>query len=226
MGPVAEVDHSASRSPTPPLSNALVTLPNMITLSRIAATPLLSYLITHDCPKLAAGGFVLAGISDFADGWIAKRYNRASLWGSFLDPLADKILIGTLAITLAYQGVFPIWSAVVVVGRDALLVIGTGVIRFKSMEPGKRSVRSFLDVSSMPTHEIRPSSISKINTAMQLFWVTMGMTNIATGVPGPQAITALSFGIVTTTIVTGVDYLVNRREALHRMLLPKRSRTR
>jgi cardiolipin synthase len=68
---------------------------------------------------------MVAGATDFADGFIAKRFGTASLLGSFLDPMADKFLVGTLALTMAYKGIVPAWVVGVVVARDVLLISGT-----------------------------------------------------------------------------------------------------
>lgn len=75
---------------------------------------------------------MVAGVSDFADGFIAKRFGSASLLGSFLDPIADKLMVGTVAVTMAYQGIVPASIVGVVVARDLVLISGTLFVVFMS----------------------------------------------------------------------------------------------
>ena len=74
-----------------PIMDEIRTIPNAITLSRLAATPFLAYLILDQQYKLAFGGLVVFGFSDWLDGYIARNYNQTSVLGTFLDPFADKV---------------------------------------------------------------------------------------------------------------------------------------
>jgi len=128
-------------------------LPNGLTLFRLLAGPcILGFLCT--CPPLfrpAALLFVLAGISDFLDGFLARRLGQETALGAWLDPLADKVLLVGLFFALGWQGVFPPWLITLVIGRDAAIVLGVFWLRRQ-----KRKV------------PVRPTAISKINTAFQM----------------------------------------------------------
>ena len=78
--------------------------------------------------------FTFAGLSDLADGWIARTWkSQASKLGSFLDPVADKLLVGTLFLSLAWVGLIPVPLTYLVIGRDVALVIGASYVRYRSI---------------------------------------------------------------------------------------------
>ncbi len=107
-----------------------VNLPNALSLLRIfLVTPFLIAVIYRQFP-LALIIFVVAGISDFLDGYLARRWKQQSLLGTFLDPLGDKLLITVAFISLCLQGLLPPWLAVTVVAKDLYTVIGAGVLHF------------------------------------------------------------------------------------------------
>jgi cardiolipin synthase (CMP-forming) len=85
----------------------IYTIPNILTFSRLLATPIIAYLILHDFPYLATSLLFYAGLTDLVDGWIARRYNLQSVVGTVIDPMADKFLMVTLTGALAYTGAMP-----------------------------------------------------------------------------------------------------------------------
>ena len=105
------------------------TIPNAITMTRIACSPAISWLILDAQYEAAALGVCLAGASDWVDGFIAKNFNQTSTLGTFIDPLADKILVGCVAVPLVMQGALPTWVVGIMVGRDALLISGVLWVR-------------------------------------------------------------------------------------------------
>ena len=108
--------------------------------------------------------FVLAGLSDAADGLIARHFDMKTELGAYLDPIADKTLLVSSFITLSIIGKVPAWLTIAVVFRD-LLIVGAVILCWVLEKP-------------MP---IRPLMISKINTAMQLLFITMILGNHAYG---------------------------------------------
>jgi cardiolipin synthase len=104
-----------------------LSLPNLITGSRIACSPLLGCLIVNEQYTAALCGCALAAASDVADGYIARRWGMETVLGSYLDPLADKVFIGSTCVSLAAVGALDGRLAALIVARDALLVAGTGV---------------------------------------------------------------------------------------------------
>jgi CDP-diacylglycerol--glycerol-3-phosphate 3-phosphatidyltransferase len=105
----------------------LALLPNALTVLRLALIPLFValYLSAGDGSSWAAGWvFLVAGVTDQVDGFLARRWHVESQFGRLADPLADRLMIDAAAILLALEGKLPWWAAAIVVGRDALLVGG------------------------------------------------------------------------------------------------------
>ncbi|KFY83595.1 hypothetical protein V498_07946, partial [Pseudogymnoascus sp. VKM F-4517 (FW-2822)] len=85
----------------------IYTVPNFLTLTRLIAAPVVGYLVLNDAHAWALGLFAYAGITDLVDGWIARKWNLQTVVGTIIDPLADKILMTVLTVTLAMQGMLP-----------------------------------------------------------------------------------------------------------------------
>lgn len=86
------------------LFESIYTIPNALTLSRIAISPVIGYLIVNHSFTLGLSLLVIAGLTDALDGWIARRFKMSSALGSVLDPMADKILMTTLVVSLTNAG--------------------------------------------------------------------------------------------------------------------------
>ena len=105
-------------------------LPNLLSLLRIFMVAPFLIAVIYDRHGLALGIFVLAGFTDFLDGYLARRLDQKSVLGTFLDPLGDKLL-GTVAfIALSVQGLLPAWLAVIVVAKDVYVALGAGILHF------------------------------------------------------------------------------------------------
>jgi len=107
------------------------TPPNVLSLSRIAAVPFI-YLSFAGDARLALYGLVgWAFLTDAADGYLARRYRWASRWGLVLDPLADKILVGSLSVFLVLFREFPLWAAALIIARDLSILIAGAYLYLK-----------------------------------------------------------------------------------------------
>ena len=159
--------------------------PNVITVARIAATPLLSYWIVSGQHDLAFYGCIIAAASDYVDGYLAKNYNMATVLGGYLDPMADKIFINVLAVSLCYTGILPTPLVGLWLGRDVLLVVGAA-----------RHVRSHSKNSAMAYDpvvtplKVNPTNLSKANTAFQFITLGVGIVYPLYSVP-PELLTGL-----------------------------------
>jgi cardiolipin synthase len=128
-----------------------VTIPNIITLMRFFLVPVVVFTMLSDRMGWAFIGFLIAGISDAVDGFIARHFNQRSKLGAYLDPVADKLLLVSVFVVLGFMGSLPLWLVVAAVSRDALIV---GAVL----------------ISSLMGHpvDIRPVFLSKANTAVQI----------------------------------------------------------
>jgi cardiolipin synthase len=112
-----------------PNSRASLTIPNLITLARILLTPLFIILLIQGCYRKALLVFLLAGLSDMADGLLARRLHQKSPLGAYLDPLADKLLMSSTFVTLSIAHLIPAWLTVVVLSRDVTVGLGVVILR-------------------------------------------------------------------------------------------------
>jgi cardiolipin synthase (CMP-forming) len=109
------------------VSSRVFTLANLVSVVRLMAIPVFLYLVIRDLLVPAFILLVVAVLTDFVDGLIARRMNQITRLGQFLDPFADRLFIAATVIALAIQDVVPWWFVIAVMARDALLGIG-GVV--------------------------------------------------------------------------------------------------
>ncbi|AAW46918.2 cardiolipin synthase, putative [Cryptococcus deneoformans JEC21] len=181
------------------------TIPNALTLARLLACPVLGYMIVQGDYAWATSILFASGVTDWLDGWLARRYNSFSVLGSILDPAADKALMTTLVGTLAWAGLLPVPLAILIVGRDVALSISAFYFRFISL-PKPRTLRRYFDFS-IPSAQVTPTKISKINTLLQL--MLMGMTTISPllSISLALPLQALQWTVAGTTIWSGLSYI-------------------
>ncbi|KTD19736.1 CDP-alcohol phosphatidyltransferase family protein [Legionella londiniensis] len=166
-------------------------IPNILTISRLVLiVPFLIFLYQKEYAQ-AFYIFFLAGLTDALDGWIARRFNCQSALGSFIDPLADKVLIAVSFISLALIGKLPWWLVILVFLRD--ITISLGVIAWYSL------IR--LKITFNPTR------LSKLNTLLQLLLVTICLFEIAFFSFFPYFVTVLIWLTALTTAGSYVDYV-------------------
>jgi cardiolipin synthase len=126
-------------------------LPNLITIARIFSVPVMIWLIVTGNLFSAFFLFVVAGLSDALDGFLARRFHWQTELGAYLDPIADKTMLTSVYAALAFHGHIPIWLGILVVSRD-FLIVGAVVLAWLLDRP----------------LEIRPMLIGKINTGLQI----------------------------------------------------------
>src|SRR5919106_5538182 len=113
----------AATEPTPGAPDRrLLTVPNVLSLLRLATVPVFVYLFVTDRTEAAVILFAAGAFTDFFDGYIARRTGSVTEFGKLLDPLADRILILALAISLVADGALPLWLAIAVIARDVIVL--------------------------------------------------------------------------------------------------------
>jgi cardiolipin synthase (CMP-forming) len=169
-----------------------MTIPNFITIFRFLLVPLVLYCIFNGQMTLALAGFVLAGISDGVDGFIARRFNQYSELGAYLDPIADKLLLVTIFGVFGYLGQLPLWLVYLVISRDAMIV-GAVVLSTIMGNPVK----------------MRPLMVSKANTAMQIVLAAFVLANLAFSLNYPLLQQYLIWLVALLTALSAAAYLVS-----------------
>lgn len=187
----------------------MFTIPNVLCVTRIVMSPYLGYVILQESYHLAMGLLVFAGVTDLLDGWIARNWKgQSTKMGSFLDPMADKVLIATLFISLTWQNLIPLPLTLLIVGRDAALVISGFVIRYMSLPP-PRTLSRYFDVTHA-TAQLAPTFISKVNTGIQLLLVGTALGSPVFGYVDHPAMQTLCVLTAVSTVVSAVSYLVSK----------------
>ncbi|KAJ3286239.1 hypothetical protein HDU79_006622 [Rhizoclosmatium sp. JEL0117] len=187
----------------------IYTIPNAITLARICASPVIGYYISAHQYPLALSLLAVAAVSDGLDGFIARRFNMKTHFGTVLDPAADKILMTVLTISLCDAGLLSFPLAALIIGRDVGLVLGTMVYRYTTL-PAPKTWSRYWDVS-LPSAEVHPPLISKANTLLQLVLMYGSLAAPVYGVPIDHvALELLRASVVGTTIASGTMYLFDR----------------
>jgi cardiolipin synthase (CMP-forming) len=166
-----------------------MTIPNLITASRIILAPVFVIYLLNDRLNSALIVFLICMISDGVDGMVARLFNQKSRLGAYLDPLADKILLVTAFVLLGVRGYLPSWLTVTAIARDVMILLGVLVFHLNRLEL-----------------RVRPSAVSKINTCFQ--FITLSVVLLKGYVLLPFAIyEALYYATAALTITSGLHYM-------------------
>ena len=168
-----------------------MTVANMITILRFLLVPAVVYWLLGGQWDLAFAGFLVAGISDGVDGFVARHFNQRSELGAYLDPMADKLLLVSVFVVLGLMSELPLWLVIVAVSRDALII---GAVLLST-------------VMGNPV-EMKPLMVSKANTATQIVLAGVVLAELAFGVEfGPlRAVLIVASGLLT--VASAAAYLV------------------
>ena len=172
-------------------------LPNLITIARLLLVPPAGWLLWQENYGLALVVIAVAGLSDFIDGELARRYDWRSRFGELADPLADKLLVSVVFVVLVLQQHIPIWLVAVVVLRDVVILGGAAAYRllFRAIE-------------------ISPTFVSKANTAVQVT-LPIGVLVTLLDIPTLSGLVATVvdpwlFGVAAGfAIWSGLDYVIS-----------------
>lgn len=173
-------------------------LANWLTLLRILLVPVFVMLLVYRRPGAALVVFATAAFTDLLDGYVARRRGHESRLGAFLDPLADKLLLVASFATLTYLKVLPAWIMIVVVSRDAILMLGALLVH---MIGGRIYPR--------------PSLAGKLATFFQILTVLAGLLTRYFDWRQPVALKTVIWIAAAFTVVSGLQYIVQGMRYLH-----------
>jgi cardiolipin synthase len=166
-----------------------MTIPNLITASRIILAPVFVIYLINDRLSSALVVFLICMISDGVDGMVARLFNQKSRLGAYLDPLADKILLVTAFILLGVRGYLPSWLTVTAIARDVMILLGVLVFHLNRLEL-----------------RVRPSAVSKINTCFQFITLSVVLFKGYVLLP-PAVYETLYYATAALTITSGLHYM-------------------
>lgn len=167
-----------------------LSVPNLITIFRIFTVPLIVWLIISGQYLIAFIMFVVAGMSDGVDGFIAKRFNQTTELGAYLDPIADKLLLVSIYVSLGFRGILPPWLVILVVSRD-ILIVGALVLSWLMDRP-------------VP---ITPLMVSKANTTVQIVLAALVLGGLGFGLDLPRLVDLMSILVAVLTVLSAAAYL-------------------
>jgi cardiolipin synthase len=170
-------------------------IPNILTLLRIIMVPIIIILLLQASFLKALIIFVIAGITDGLDGFLARVLNQKTAVGAYLDPLADKALILSSFITLSVLGMIPSWLTVIVISRDCMILVGI----------------SILALMGVP-FDIKPAFVSKVTTTFQLLIIFLALVSKSIYIgfaPQSYHLDDAFYGTTALlTIASGLNYIV------------------
>lgn len=165
-------------------------IPNLITVLRILLVAPVVYAMLSQRFSLALLLFIAAGVSDAVDGFLAKFFHWQSRLGSFLDPIADKLLLVSCFVAAAALSLLPAWLVVAVVLRDLVIVVGAAVY-YRLLGP----------------FDGRPLLTSKLNTLVQLILIVVVLVDQGVTPVSPLLLQLLGIVTLSTTVASGVMYV-------------------
>lgn len=182
-----------------------------------------SRMITNEMYSSALVALAISGATDWLDGYIARRMKIDSVVGSYLDPLADKILIGCVALAMVHVDLLHPGLVGLVVLRDVALVGGALYQRASILEWKWKSWSDFVNLDGTCPQKVEPLFLSKVNTVFQLVLVAAALLQPEFGTPETQpVITYLSLLVASTTVAStaayGVQYMRKKSTLMSRNL--------
>lgn len=168
-----------------------LSIPNLITLGRILLVPIVVWaIVTPGAMWIAFVLFVVAGISDAVDGFLAKRFAMTTELGRYLDPLADKALIVSIYLALGINGLIPRWLVILVVSRD-ILIVGGIMLSWVIGNPLK----------------IRPLLVSKLNTVAQIVFACVVLGTLGFDIKADMLTLLLMITVAALTLLSVAAYV-------------------
>ncbi|MEM7426634.1 MAG: CDP-alcohol phosphatidyltransferase family protein [Pseudomonadota bacterium] len=168
-----------------------MSVPNLITLFRILLVPLTIWLIVTEQFLPAFFAFVVAGISDGIDGFVAKRFNQVTELGAYLDPLADKLLLVSIYLALGIDALMPPLLVITVVSRD-VMIIGAVILSWLLDKPV----------------EVQPLWISKINTTVQIAFAGFVLAGLGMNLELESYVLPGGLLVGALTVASGAAYML------------------
>lgn len=166
-------------------------IPNIISILRVILVLPIALLLYKEAWGVAFVLIFIAGLSDALDGFLARTFSWQSQLGSILDPLADKLLLVVIFVSLAYKDIIPIWIMILVVARDFIILMGAISYQWLTKEL-----------------KITPLFSSKVNTALQIIFILVIMYHLAISSLPETLILALQIAVALTTSISGILYVV------------------
>ena len=191
-------------------------LPNQLTVLRIILSPIFLFFFLSGNPlfkQISIGIFIIAALTDWYDGWLARKFNYITNWGKFWDPLADKILTSTAFIGFVILGVLQLWMVIIILLRDFIITILRAYADYKG---ASFPTSNYAKVENIYTDGI-PYYLLLIYTAKNTPQIFTGYEKIFTVLMDGNFIYYTMLFITIITFHSGATYIIKNRHLILRL---------
>lgn len=193
-----------------------MTLPNQLTILRIILTPIFLYLFLSKDPlliQISLGVFFIAALTDWYDGWLARKFNYITDWGKFWDPLADKILTSTAFLGFVFVGLLELWMVILIIFRDLIVTL----LRIYAESRGYNFVTSYYAKWKTVFQMVFLYYLLLLYGGLNTIEIYTGNENLFNQLSNKDLIYLIMFVITLITVHSGVTYLLKNKHLIKRL---------
>jgi len=193
-----------------------MTLPNQLTILRIILTPIFLYLFLSKDPfliQISLGVFLVAALTDWYDGWLARKFNYITDWGKFWDPLADKILTSTAFLGFVFVGLLQLWMVVLIVLRDLIITL----LRIYAESRGYNFITSYYAKWKTVLQMVFLYYLLILYGGLNTVEVYSGNEQLFSLLSNKNLIYSVMLVITVITVHSGVTYLLKNKNLIKKL---------
>jgi CDP-diacylglycerol--glycerol-3-phosphate 3-phosphatidyltransferase len=193
-----------------------MTLPNQLTILRIILTPIFLYLFLSKNPlliQISIGVFLVAALTDWYDGWLARKFNYITDWGKFWDPLADKILTSTAFLGFVFVGLLQLWMVVLIVLRDLIITL----LRIYAESRGYNFVTSYYAKWKTVLQMVFLYYLLLLYGGLNTVEIYAGNEQLFNQLSDKNLIPIIMLVITVITVHSGVTYLLKNKHLIKKL---------
>jgi CDP-diacylglycerol--glycerol-3-phosphate 3-phosphatidyltransferase len=193
-----------------------MTLPNQLTILRIVLTPIFLYLFLSKDPlliQISLGVFIIAALTDWYDGWLARKFNYITDWGKFWDPLADKILTSTAFLGFVFVGLLELWMVVLIIFRDLIVTL----LRIYAESSGYNFVTSYYAKWKTVFQMVFLYYLLLLYGGLNTIEVYSGNEKLFNQLSNENLIYVIMLSITVITVHSGVTYILKNKHLIKKL---------
>jgi len=193
-----------------------MTLPNQLTILRIILTPIFLYLFLSKDPlliQISIGVFFIAALTDWYDGWLARKFNYITDWGKFWDPLADKILTSTAFLGFVFVGLLELWMVILIIFRDLIVTL----LRIYAESRGYNFVTSYYAKWKTVFQIVFLYYLLLLYGGLNTIEVYTGNEKLFSQLSNKNLIYVIMMLITVITVHSGVTYLLKNKHLIKKL---------
>ena len=193
-----------------------MTLPNQLTILRIILTPVFLYLFLSKDPlliQISLGVFFIAALTDWYDGWLARKFNYITDWGKFWDPLADKILTSTAFLGFVFVGLLELWMVILIIFRDLIITL----LRIYAEARGYNFITSYYAKWKTVFQMVFLYYLLLLYGGLNTIEIYSGNELLFKQLSNKYLIYVIMLAITVTTVHSGITYLLKNKHLIKKL---------